>query len=155
MWSRSTGSKLRIGRSDGYERASETCGGVMPKPAAGRRPKSPSPGVLQPRNHVRGRSVHEAVRDRVAHDLGGGAKVELLEDAGAIGAHRLHAEVERGCDIRYPVAGGQQTQHLELAVRKAVVGQLPFRPAEVGDQGLPDRGGDVAPSANDAPDGGE
>src|SRR5207302_4840407 len=93
--------------------------------------------------------------ERVPHDLGGTPQVQLPEDAGSVGADRFHAQVDLFGDFGGALARREQARDLELAVRQTLVRQLVGRPAQVGGQGLADRGADVAPTSHDAPNRGE
>src|SRR5687768_8858700 len=60
----------------------------------------------------------ELVLHRIVCDVGIRLEVHLLEDARAVGAHRLHAEEELLGDFRNALAGCELAEDLELAFRE-------------------------------------
>src|SRR5438105_5342023 len=64
--------------------------------------------------------VEEAVRQRVAHQLGARRKSQLLHDMRAVRLGRAHGNVEHLGDLLVRVTEGQKPQHLALSVRQGI-----------------------------------
>ena len=60
--------------------------------------------------------VQQALRERVADELGPGLQAELLHDVGAMGLGRANRDVEHAGDLLIGVAEGQEAQDVALSV---------------------------------------
>src|SRR5690349_16018103 len=66
-------------------------------------------------------SLDQPSLQSIAHQLGAALEIHLVEDARTISTDRLLAEVEQRADLLHRLAGGDELEHLELAVRQELV----------------------------------